>query len=159
MSGVRNPWRWSFDRATGDLWIGDVGQGEIEEVDKLTPDQIEGANLGWPAFEGTKRFRRDVPPPAGAIMPVHQYVHGDGQAVVGGYVYRGTKIPAMVGAYLFADTYKGGIRSIVVEGTKVTAQRELSGVPGGQIVSFAEDPAGELYVLSLSGGVYRLDPG
>jgi glucose/arabinose dehydrogenase len=159
VTGLRNPWRWSFDRETKDLWIGDVGQGAIEEVDKLTPDQIEGANLGWPAFEGTNRFRKDVPAPAGAIPPVFQYDHSRGQAVVGGYVYRGAKVPAMVGAYVFTDTYEGVLRLLAVDGTKVVAQRDLQAVPGKLVSSFAEDPDGELYVLSLAGGVYRLDPG
>ena len=157
--GLRNPWRWSFDRITGDLWIGDVGQGTIEEIDKLTPGQIQGANMGWPAFEGTNRFRKDVAAPPGAIPPVFQYDHSVGQAVVGGYVYRGSKIPAMIGAYLFADTYQGVLRLLAVDGTKVVDQRDLQLVPGKLVSSFAEDPSGELYVLSLAGGVYRLDPG
>jgi glucose/arabinose dehydrogenase len=158
VTGLRNPWRWSFDRETNDLWIGDVGQGTIEEVDKLTPDQIQGANLGWPAFEGTNRFRDDVPAPAGAIPPVFQYDHTEGQAVVGGYVYRGTKVPNLVGAYVFTDTYEGVLRLLAVDGTKVIGQRDLQPVPGKLVSSFAEDPDGELYVLSLAGGVYRLDP-
>jgi glucose/arabinose dehydrogenase len=156
--GLRNPWRWSFDTATGDLWIGDVGQNAIEEIDRLTPDQIEGANLGWPAFEGSKRFRKDVAAPAGAIGPVFEYGHDEGQAVVGGYVYRGTKVPAMVGAYVFADTYQGVLRLLSLADAKVD-HRELQAVPGKLISSFAQDPAGELYVLSLAGGIYRLDPG
>jgi glucose/arabinose dehydrogenase len=158
VKGVRNPWRWSFDRKTEDLWIGDVGQNRIEEIDKLTPDQVQGANLGWSAFEGTERFRRDVPAPAGAIPPVFQYDHSRGSAVVGGYVYRGTKLPALVGAYVFADTYEGILRLLVVDGTKVVGQRDVQAVPGKLVSSFAEDPDGELYILSLAGGVYRLDP-
>jgi glucose/arabinose dehydrogenase len=158
VTGLRNPWRWSFDTATGDLWIGDVGQNAIEEIDRLTPDQIQGANMGWSAFEGTHRFRKDVPAPPGAIGPVFQYDHSQGQAVVGGYVYRGSKVPAMVGAYLFADTYQGILRVLSIDGGKVTT-RDLQAVPGKLISSFAQDPAGELYALSLEGGVYRLDPG
>jgi glucose/arabinose dehydrogenase len=159
VTGLRNPWRWSFDTETGDLWIGDVGQNAIEEIDKLPAGQIEGANMGWSAFEGTHRFRKDVDAPAGAVPPVFEYGHDEGQAVVGGYVYRGKAIPAMVGAYLFADTYQGVLRLLAVDGTKVVAHRELRPVPGKLISSFAQDPAGELYVLSLEGGIYRLDPG
>jgi glucose/arabinose dehydrogenase len=157
--GLRNPWRWSFDRATGDLWIGDVGQDTIEEVDELPAGHIVGANMGWPAFEGTNRFRKDVAAPPGAIPPVFQYTHAEGQSIVGGYVYRGRAIPALDGAYLFADTYRAVLRAIVVRGTRTVAQRQLGPVPGGLVSSFAEDPSGELYVLSLAGGAYRLDPG
>ncbi|MCU1374450.1 MAG: hypothetical protein JWO68_1736, partial [Actinomycetia bacterium] len=159
ITGLRNPWRFSFDRATGDLWIGDVGQGTIEEVDKLAAGKIAGTNLGWPAFEGTNRFRKDVAAPPGAVPPVFQYDHGEGQSIAGGYVYRGTAIPAVVGAYLFADTYTARLRAIVVQGTKTVAHRDLGAVPGGLVSSFAQGPGGELYVLSLAGGAYRLDPG
>jgi glucose/arabinose dehydrogenase len=158
VTGLRNPWRWSFDRATGDLWIGDVGEGTIEEVDKLPAGKIAGANMGWPALEGTNRLRKDMPVPRGAVPPVFQYTHREGQSVVGGYVYRGAAIRSLAGAYLFADTYKGHLRSIVVQGATTVAHRDFGLVPGGLVSSFAEGPAGELYVLSLSGGVYRLDP-
>jgi glucose/arabinose dehydrogenase len=157
VTGLRNPWRWSFDRETGDLWIGDVGQNAIEEVDHLPAGRIDGANLGWPAFEGSHRFRKDVAAPAGAIGPVFEYGHDEGQAVVGGYVYRGAAIPAMVGAYVFADTYQGVLR-VLDPDASTSADRSLQAVPGKLISSFAEDPAGELFVLSLDGGVYRLDP-
>jgi glucose/arabinose dehydrogenase len=157
IKGARNPWRWSFDRATHDLWIGDVGQGTIEEVDKLAAGSIDGANLGWPAFEGTNRYRKDVAPPPGAVPPVFQYDHSQGQSIAGGYVYRGKAIPALVGAYLFADTYVGQLRAIAVRGQKTIDQRDLGSVPGRLVASFAEDPAGEVYVLSLAGGIYRLD--
>jgi glucose/arabinose dehydrogenase len=159
VTGLRNPWRFSFDRATGDLWIGDVGQNTLEEIDKLPAGKIGGANMGWPAFEGTRRLRRDVAAPPGAIPPVFEYGRSQGQSVVGGYVYRGKAIPDLVGAYLFADTYRARLRAIVVPGASTTAQRDFGAVPGGLVSSFAEGPAGELYVLSLDGGIYRLDPG
>jgi glucose/arabinose dehydrogenase len=159
VTGLRNPWRFSFDRATGDLWIGDVGQNTLEEIDKLPAGKIGGANMGWPAFEGTRRLRRDVAAPPGAIPPVFEYGRSQGQSVVGGYVYRGKAIPALVGAYLFADTYQARLRAIVVPGASTTAQRDFGAVPGGLVSSFSEGPAGELYVLSLDGGIYRLDPG
>jgi glucose/arabinose dehydrogenase len=154
--GLRNPWRFSFDRATGDLWIGDVGQGRVEEIDRLPAGRILGANLGWPYFEGTHRYRSGNPP-AGAIGPVFQYGRDQGQAVVGGYVYRGGAIPALRGAYVYTDTYEPSLRAIVVEGGRVTQSRDLGVRAPGLVASFAEGPSGELYVLSLSGGIYRID--
>ena len=127
---------------TGDLWIGDVGQGTIEEIDKLTAGQIVGANLGWPAFEGKERFRDDVGTPTDAVPPVFEYSHDEGQSVVGGYVYRGAAIPALRGAYFFADTYAGQLRAIAVDGTTATDERDLGKVPGGQVSSFARGPGG-----------------
>jgi glucose/arabinose dehydrogenase len=154
--GLRNPWRFSFDRATGDLWIGDVGQGRVEEIDRLPAGRILGANLGWPYFEGTHRYRSGSPP-AGAIGPVFQYGRDQGQAVVGGYVYRGGAIPALRGAYVYTDTYQPSLRAIVVESGRVTQFRDLGVRVPGLVASFAEGPSGELYVLSLSGGIYRID--
>lgn len=150
VKGARNPWRWSFDRATGELWIGDVGQDATEEIDRL-PAGVSGANLGWPAYEGSTRYRDDVASPADPVMPVFEYGRDEGQSVVGGFVYRGRAIAALVGHYVFADTYAARIR-LLDDG------RELAAVPGGLVSSFAEDPAGELYVLSLDGGIFRLDP-
>jgi glucose/arabinose dehydrogenase len=154
IKGVRNPWRFSFDRETRDLWIGDVGQGALEEIDKLAYDRIRGANLGWPAFEGTRR-NRDVAAP-GAIPPVFEYGRSQGQAVVGGYVYRGKAKPNLRGAYLFADTYTARLRAIVVSGNRTVAERQFGEIPGGLVGSFAEGPGGEVYVLSLAGGIYGI---
>jgi glucose/arabinose dehydrogenase len=154
VKGVRNPWRWSFDRQTGDLWIGDVGQGDIEEIDRL-PAGFGAANLGWPAFEGTSRLRKDVAAPPGAVAPVYEYHHDKGQAVVGGYVYRGRAIPALVGAYLFTDTYTSRLQVLDPLTHRV---RDLGPIPGGTVSSFAEAPDGELYVLSLGGNILRIDP-
>lgn len=150
VKGVRNPWRWSFDRATGELWIGDVGQDQVEEIDRLPAGFSPVVNLGWPAFEGSVRFRKDVAVPADVVQPVFEYGRSDGQAVSGGYVYRGRAIPGLVGRYLFTDTYRPTLR--VLDGPK------LGQIPGGMVSSFAQDPNGELYVLSLAGGVYRIDP-
>lgn len=151
--GLRNPWRWSFDRETHDLWIGDVGQGRIEEIDRL-PAGFRDANLGWPAFEGTRRNRTDIDV-EGAVAPVFEYGRSDGRSVVGGYVYRGRAIGALVGRYVFTDTYQARLR-VLDPGTREV--RDVGTVPGGLVSSFGEDPAGELYVLSLAGGIYRLDP-
>jgi glucose/arabinose dehydrogenase len=150
--GLRNPWRWSFDRETDDLWIGDVGQGRIEEIDRL-PAGFRDANLGWPAFEGTRRNRTDVEV-EGAVEPIFEYGRSDGQSVVGGYVYRGRAIAALVGRYVFTDTYQSRLRILDPDTRQV---RDVGTVPGGLVSSFAEDLDGELYVLSLAGGIYRLD--
>lgn len=152
--GVRNPWRFSFDRDSGDLWIGDVGQGAREEINRLAAGSIDGANLGWPTFEGTRPNRDDVEAP-GAVPPVFEYGRDEGQSVVGGYVYRGGGIPALRGAYVFTDTYASVLRAITLGGGEVREHR-FGEVPGGLAVSFAEDPDGELYVLSLDGGVFRV---
>jgi len=155
--GLRNPWRFSFDRATGDLWIGDVGAGAIEEIDLLPAGRILGANMGWPVFEGTRR-NRSGPAPPNAVGPVFEYGHDEGQSVVGGHLYRGQAIPALRGAFIFADAYTSRVRAIVVEGSRTVEHRALIDVPGGLLSSFAEGTDGEVYVLSLGGGVYRIDP-
>jgi glucose/arabinose dehydrogenase len=158
LSGVRNPWRFSFDRATGDLWIGDVGQNAFEEVNRLPAGQILGANLGWPFLEGTHSFN-DRTPPAGVAGPVHEYGRGDGRSVAGGFVYRGTRVPALRGAYVFADTYEGRLQLLAVHPDGTVDHRDTGiEVAGGLVSSFGEDAAGELYVMSLAGGMYRIDP-
>jgi glucose/arabinose dehydrogenase len=154
--GVRNPWKFSFDRATGDLWIGDVGQDAYEEIDRLAAGQILGANLGWPFMEGSHAYNRKTPPD-GLVGPIYDYGHGDGQSVVGGYVYRGSAVPSLVGAYLFADTYRADVRILAVDDAGVQVRDSGVAVPGGMPVSFGQDAAGELYVLSLGGGVFRID--
>lgn len=158
VSGVRNPWRFSFDRATGDLWVGDVGQNAWEEIDWLPEGSTCGANLGWPLKEGTHPNRvADAP---GTVDPVFETSHDDGNcAIVGGHVYRGTTIPDLVGAYVFADSCKPRLRALHLDRDtgKVTVERDL-GVEAMGISSFGEDAAGNLYVLSLTGGLSRLDP-
>ncbi len=158
VTGVRNPWRFSFDRGTGDLWIGDVGQGSEEEVDLLPAGRAAGANLGWDRLEGNRRFEGDPPPDA--VAPVFTYGRDEGYSVTGGYVYRGSAVPGLAGAYVFGDFGAGVVRALSVEGGRVVAERSL-GVETGpaSLVSFGEDAAGELYVLSLDGPLYRLVPG
>lgn len=154
--GLRNPWRFSFDSATGDLWIGDVGQGEWEEIDWLAAGQGAGANFGWNALEGTNEFAGDAPD--GAIAPVFEYSHADGNcSVTGGYVYRGAAIPALDGAYVFADYCAGELRALTADAGTLTAERFLD-VDVAFITSFGQDAADELYVASDDGGIYRLDP-
>jgi len=154
--GVRNPWRFSFDRATGDLWIGDVGQDTYEEVDKLPAGHILGVNLGWPYMEGSHPYKGSAPD--GLTGPIFDYSHQDGQSVIGGYVYRGAAIPSLAGVYVFADAYKSGIRILAARDSGVDERESGVSVPDGMPVAFGQDNQGELYVLSLNGGVFRIEP-
>ena len=154
--GLRNPWRFSFDRATGDLWIADVGQDKYEEVDFMPAGKGAGANYGWNRLEGDHSYQGT--PPAHAVAPVVELSHADGYcAVVGGYVYRGSKIPDLRGAYLYGDDCNPKISAVRIEGGRVVASRDLD-VTLRSVSSFGQDANGELYVLSLSQGVYRVDP-
>ena len=157
ISGVRNPWRFSFDRATGDLWIGDVGQNRWEEVTRLPAGAQQGRNLGWRCFEGTHPFGAGCSPAGGHTPPLFEYAHGPGCSVTGGYVYRGRRIPALAGAYLYADYCDGQVRGVSLQGGAVRTSRGL-GVDPGNVVSFGQDAAGELYVLTPS-AIHRIDPG
>jgi len=155
--GLRNPWRFSFDRATGELWIGDVGQSAWEEVDVLAPDQ-GGANLGWDLLEGSHPFEGSAEGTR-TVLPVYEYPH-DGAvcAVTGGFVYRGEAVPALQGAYVFGDFCTGALQALAPRPGRAPAHRELGPVVPS-LASFGEDAAGELYALSLEGAVYRLVPG
>jgi glucose/arabinose dehydrogenase len=156
--GLRNPWRFSFDRANGDLWIGDVGQDAWEEIDRIAAGTKAGVNLGWNLLEGTHLYSAKSDP-GGTLPPVYEYNHSRGQAVVGGFVYRGSKVAALRGVYLFTDTYKGNIHGLRLNGGKVEEADLGTTAPDAFVVSFGEDAAGELYVISLNGGVYRIDAG
>lgn len=152
--GLRNPWRYSFDRATGDLWIADVGQTEREEIDRQEAGSDGGENYGWDRLEGTQPFEGDAPP--GAFPPVFDYGRERGGTVIGGYVYRGSRIPALAGAYVFGDFFNSELQSLRLVGGE--ARVRGLGVDVENLVSFGEDAAGELYALSLSGPVFRIDP-
>ncbi len=154
--GVRNPWRFSFDRANGDLYVADVGQSTWEEVTYLRAGAQQGRNLGWRCYEGTHVFS-GCSPAGGHTGPIHEYAHGPGCSVTGGYVYRGARIPALVGAYLFADFCDGQIRGFTVRNGRVRTLRALNQDPGN-VVSFGQAADGELYVLTPS-AVWRIDPG
>jgi glucose/arabinose dehydrogenase len=159
--GLRNPWRFSFDRATGDLWIADVGQGDVEEIDYLPAGDRtgagRGANLGWSEVEGDRPFDGGEPPPD-AVAPILTYGHDDGRcSVVGGFVYRGTLLGHLVGAYLYGDYCDGEVRALVARDGEVLDNAPL-GLNVPHLSSFAQDPDGELFVLSLDGPVYRLVP-
>jgi len=156
--GLRNPWRFSFDKETGDLWIGDVGQNEYEEVDRETAtagrNAGKGVNFGWPRLEGNHSYRGSEPDDA--APPVYEIPHDTGAcAVVGGYVYRGTRIPGLVGDYFFSDNCDGTIRLLVPDGDGF-AVRE-SGLDADGVASFGQANDGTLYVVSLTDGIFRVD--
>ncbi|MGA9279455.1 PQQ-dependent sugar dehydrogenase [Ilumatobacter sp.] len=145
--GFRNPWTFSLDDETGDIWVGDVGNDSREEIDVI-PGGTNGQNFGWNWFEGSEQRRDDAP--EGMTAPVFDYPRSDGVAVMGGHVYRGEEIPELRGAYLFGDL-TGPIWAIGESGvTRMDA--DVVDV----LVGWGEDPAGELYLLSLTDGVYRL---
>lgn len=147
--GLRNPWRMSFDRVTGDLWIGDVGQNCTEEVNVLTEAEW-GANFGWSALEGSHRFQGDLP--TDHRPPVFEYAHPDGGcAITGGYVYRGEEIPGLDGMYVFADYCRGALHALELDGTEVVGLVDLD-VRLPLLPSFGEDADGELLVVSLERG-------
>src|SRR4051812_49138581 len=155
--GLRNPWRFSFDRVTGDLYIGDVGQGDWEEIDYLR----KGAgitNFGWNRYEGTHSYDASTQLLTRGSYhgPVAEYSHSQGCSVTGGYVYRGTKIPSIKGRYFYGDYCSGNVWSLKVSGGKARGVRlESIKVPG--LSSFGQDAAGELYATSVdSGDLFRL---
>lgn len=153
--GLRNPWRFSFDRVTGDLWIADVGQNAREEINHLSLADA-GANLGWNRMEGTLPFAGDEPDDH--HPPLHEYATTSSRcAVTGGFVYRGAAVPELRGAYVFSDYCEGAIRALLLDAGAVVDEAVLA-TGAGRVVAFAEDADGELYALSLDGGVRRIDP-
>jgi glucose/arabinose dehydrogenase len=153
--GLRNPWRFSFDRVTGDLYIGDVGQGSVEEVD-FTPRRSPGLeNYGWNRYEGSQRYASGDPGPGTLVFPVFEYGHDRGCSVTGGYVYRGSARPAERGRYVFGDYCSGTIWSFRVSAGKAV---ELRTEPFkiASLSSFGENSAGELFAVSLDGTIFRL---
>jgi glucose/arabinose dehydrogenase len=156
--GVRNPWRFSFDRDSGDLWVADVGQSSWEEIDLLPSaggfDAGRGANLGWDEMEGTHPFDGGSNP-GGAVLPIYEYSTEEGCSIIGGYVYRGDAVPPLQGTYLFADYCTVGVRGIQVDGTTVIDERTWD-LPAQQVQSFGQDNDGELLLLLTGGQVLKL---
>jgi len=160
--GLRNPWGWSFDRVNGDLWIGDVGQGAYEEIDRSivstkSTSGGKGVNYGWRIMEGRHCYQ----PASGCKttslkFPVVEYTHSEGCAVTGGYAYRGSAVPALVGRYIFGDYCSGEIwtisRTAIAPATKTLLLSTTL-----NISSFGQDQAGELYVLDIGGTLYKID--
>jgi glucose/arabinose dehydrogenase len=155
--GLRNPWRFSFDRQTGDLYIGDVGQNSWEEVD-FTPRRSPGVeNYGWDVYEGRARFESKPRNPRGRLVfPVAVYPLSGGHcAVVGGFVYRGSAVPGARGRYFYGDNCSGTIWSLrIVRGRARDVRRESFSIPN--VSSFGQDGAGELYAVNLRGTLYKL---
>jgi glucose/arabinose dehydrogenase len=149
--GLRNPWRISFDRMSGDLWIGDVGDYQWEEINYLPAGSVGGVNFGWSIMEGTHGY--DGAPQLNLRWPVAEYNHADGCAVNGGYVYRGS-MPEWNGIYLYGDYCTGLIWGTIV--SRTSSQTELLFQSGKVITSFGQDEAGELYLASDNGEVYKL---
>jgi len=149
--GLRNPWRWSFDRLTGQLWVGDVGQGALEEVDRVTL----GGNYGWRCFEGTRNTGLACGSPPNPLPPVAEYGRSVGASVTGGYVYRGSATAPLVGRYVFGDFISGRIFNIA-GATQPTLMLTDGFASGLNISSFGEGNDGELYVVHYGGELYRI---
>lgn len=153
--GLRNPWRFSFDRSTGDLWIGDVGQDKFEEINFTAKGQAAPRNYGWKITEGKSCFEVSTCDRNGLEMPVLDYGRAQGDtSVTGGYVYRGTVSPKIAGKYIYADFSSGRIWSLIKSGSDVVKTLEVD--TADNISSFGEGADGELYVVALGGKVSRL---
>lgn len=148
--GLRNPWRWSFDRQTGDLWLADVGQNQWEEVNRV----VRGGNYGWVLREGRHCYSGDCNRPE-FIDPVAEYSHDDGCSITGGYVYRGSRITDLFGLYLYADYCSGKLWAMTTQGgvhqSRLLLDSDLN------VSSFGEGNDGEVYVIDHQGGIYRID--
>lgn len=157
--GLRNPWRFSFDRATGDLWIADVGQSAAEEVNRLPAGTAAGLNLGWRCFEGDRPFNT-AGCNAAYVSPLHVLRHNVGWcSITGGFVYRGARAPSLYGRYFFSDFCRPALNTLTRDGSGVTMSEVLPAGHVTQPVSFGEDVHGELLVVSLTGEIYRIQPG
>ena len=157
--GLRNTWRWSFDRLNGDMYLGDVGEHIMEEINR-EPAGTGGRNYGWPIVEGTQCYR----PATGCVQsgltgPVATYAHGPACSLTGGYVYRGKEIPELRGTYFYGDYCGGWVRSFRLNGDVPVAELEALSSPliNDNVVSFGEDADGEIYVVMASGRIYRIE--
>jgi glucose/arabinose dehydrogenase len=160
--GLRNPWRFAFDRATGDLFIADVGQGQWEEIDVGLASRGGGENYGWNITEGNHCFQPAVGcPTAGMTLPVLEYDHDQGCSVTGGVVYRGCRLPGYAGTYFYADYCTHFVRSFRLEGGRAVDPRDWTAVLGRGLdrpTSFGVDADGEIYIVDQDGEVYRVVP-
>ncbi len=160
--GLRNPWRFSFDRATGDMYIGDVGQSSREEIHFQPADSKGGENYGWRCYEGNEPFStRDCDDPSSLTGPIHEYRHLSrnscgGGSVTGGYVYRGKDYPGLVGKYLYAEYCFGNIWALERNGDGEWVNEELYRDVSGRWTTFGQDNNGELYIASRSGGISKI---
>lgn len=152
--GFRNPWRFSFDRETGELWVGDVGQNAWEEIDVVHA----GGNYGWNAREGTHCYTDATCNGGPYEDPIYEYDHKTGNSITGGFVYRGKAVPALAGAYVFGDFANGAIWTLRRDASGAHVARLNDQGPSGNWASFAEDEDGELYAIDLNGALYKLAP-
>ncbi len=160
--GLRNPWRFAFDRASGDLFIADVGQNAVEEVDAEPAPRRGGQNYGWNITEGSRCFSpASGCPQAGITLPIAEYGHGEGCSITGGVVYRGCRMPGYAGTYFYSDYCSGFVRSLRLEGGRAVDQRDWTSQLGTRRnpASFGTDADGEVYILELGGNVYEIVPG
>lgn len=155
--GFRNPWRYSFDAATGDLYIADVGQSRWEEIDRARAAEGGGRGLdyGWSIMEGDDCETAGCDT-TGLTLPVLQYGHDEGCAIVGGYVYRGSGVPSLQGQYLYGDYCRGWVRSVPADGEPGEPHDWPALSPGRGITSFGQDASGELYLLTSAGEVFKI---
>ena len=156
--GLRNPWRFAFDRWDGLLYIADVGQNRWEEINAVAINAA-GVNYGWNVMEASECYNASSCDRTGLTLPVAEYGRADGCSVTGGFVYRGQRIPGLVGHYLYSDYCQGWLRSFRYEGGQVSEPREWPIGSVGQVQSFGEDATGELYILSKNGNVYWIITG
>ena len=157
-TGVRNPWRFSFDRLTGDLFIADVGQNMWEEISFQPANSPGGENYGWNILEGNHCFKDDACDDTGTVLPIYEYKHENGRcSITGGYIYRGQQFPALSGNYFFGDYCSGEIWALTPADTSPWPVQFLLDTDLS-IASFGEDAQGELYVVDLQGGIYQIRP-
>lgn len=161
MIGLRNPWRWSFDRANGDMWIADVGQDTIEEIDVVKAGEQAGKNLGWSQYEGQNCFNQPCTV-TGKSFPQDERLHSDGwTAIIGGQVYRGSCFPDLAGTYFYADNLGRQFATAKLNPNGTLAVSDLTAQPGEQlpdnVASIHADAAGELYVTTTRGDVFRIE--
>lgn len=150
--GFRNPWRFSFDPKTGTLWVGDVGQGQWEEIDIVE----KGGNYGWNIMEGDHCYNSETCDKNGLILPIFEYSHSAGQSITGGFVYRGERLPGLKGLYIYADFISGRIWAL--DFSDNNPQNTLLIHSDLNISSFGTDANNELYICSFDGFIYRLEP-
>ena len=154
--GLRNPWRFAFDASTDRLYIADVGQSAWEEVDVVPADE-GGRNFGWNVMEGTHCYAASSCDQTGLTLPVLEYGHDDGCSITGGFVYRGSLVSGIAGQYFYSDYCSGFLRSFTFDGTAASTPTTWNVGDIGNVQSFGEDAAGELYILSTNGTVYRVE--
>jgi glucose/arabinose dehydrogenase len=155
--GLRNPWRFSFDRETGDLYIGDVGQNRWEEINFQPGDSTGGENYGWNVYEAEHPFSGGAVSPD-MVMPIAEYGHNMGISVTGGYVYRGSALPDLAGVYFYADYGTAQLWTLYRDADGQWQNNEFLSGAAGAISSFGEDDDGELYVVDYAGAILRFEP-